>query len=173
MAIDKSIDVYVTSMLARENNLCWWLQLAESQIQDSWDLEELTHSPVTSYRLHNLVLQQVEDAPLEAITLHRFMFGHTKANGTGKKTIAFKGFVSSECGVTDRFKWPDDRGFFDTSSSHQRKLLSKETNDCHVNILKWKNKIIGVPNEQTIWSTIWKKYREEKINLFCGNWSTE
>lgn len=70
--------------------------------------------------------------------MHRFMIGEVKAIGTGKKTLAFKGFFGSKFGMENRFKWPDDRNFFATTFSQRRKLLAKEPAETHININKWR-----------------------------------
>lgn len=73
--------------------------MSKLQIRNHWDPGEISREPVATFRICNMVVQKVENAPLAACRLHRFMYGQVIVTGIGKKAIAFKGFIESEFGI--------------------------------------------------------------------------
>lgn len=137
-----------------------------TQVRRSWNTGEITQPINRSFQIRGSYLRRTEVCPLPDAPVHRLVLGTARNTSTGKKAFLIKGLIDSEVGISESFRWKDGKDFFKTSTSHLRHLMERDTSEPHISIIKWRNKIAGVPSEKIIWESIWKSYREEKVNHF-------
>lgn len=80
--------------------------------------------------------------------------------------IVVIGMLDLSCGMAYRFQWRDGIAFFHTSIRHIRKQIKVSPEKEHSTIEKWCQQVLGVLDEKEIWSSIWWKNKESKINHF-------
>lgn len=64
------------------------------------------------------------------------------------------------------FTWKDDRGYFKTSTSHIRKILTKKPSCHHVAITKWISRFGWVENMEHLQTETWNKQISQVENAF-------
>jgi hypothetical protein len=68
--------------------------------------------------------------------------------------------------IATQYQWCDGHSFFDTSTSHLRKLQAPEQVVMHKSLQKWKRYVDSKPDLRRLWQQTWVSWRSAKENAF-------
>jgi hypothetical protein len=141
---------FVSRIPVVEGSRIWEYYMEAADIQNEWLQGQVLGPPKRTYAYNAGRLLKLGTNLVPAGAVQRIIVGKAR-----NQQLYLVGTLQSEQAVVDQYVWKDGKQSFETSTSHMRKLISKQSQEDHIAIQKWRQQTTGVPSNKEIWRGVW------------------